>query len=151
MSLGSPASRTDVWSGLPAYPGRIAPTPDGALWLSMFAMRTHLVEFVLREDAFRAEMVETIDPELWIRPSLKTPRSGDVPLQAGNVKALGVVKPWGPPRSYGLAVRATADLRPLTSLHSRVGGDVHGIVATQADATRSYFLSAALRGVVVDG
>lgn len=42
---------------------------------------------------------------------------------------MGVLKPWAPPRSYGLLVRYSSDLTPLYSLHSRVGGRNHGICA----------------------
>ena len=39
------------------------------------------------------------------------------------------MKPWAPPRSYGLVVRLDTNLQPLYSLHSRVGGRNHGVVA----------------------
>ncbi len=43
----------------------------GGFWLSFFAVRTHLVEFVLREDDFRQEMMKTIpNPAYWISPAL---------------------------------------------------------------------------------
>jgi hypothetical protein len=42
---------------------------------------------------------------------------------------MGVVKPWAPPRSYGLVIRLNADGAPLYALHSRVDGVNHGIVA----------------------
>jgi hypothetical protein len=42
-------------SDLPAYPGRIAPAPDGGFWLALFAPRNQLVEFVLRETGIVGE------------------------------------------------------------------------------------------------
>jgi hypothetical protein len=42
---------------------------------------------------------------------------------------MGILKPWAPPRSYGLVVRAGADFLPRYALHSRVGGRNHGVVA----------------------
>ena len=42
---------------------------------------------------------------------------------------MGVVKPWAPPRSYGLVIRLSASGTPLYALHSRVDGVNHGIVA----------------------
>ena len=42
---------------------------------------------------------------------------------------MGILKPWAPPRSYGLVIRLDADGQPLYSLHSRVDGDNHGVVA----------------------
>ena len=35
-----------------------------AIWLALFAPRNQLVEFVLREDAYRRRMIDTIDPAL---------------------------------------------------------------------------------------
>ena len=37
--------------------------------------------------------------------------------------------PWAPPRSYGLVIRLGEDGKPLYSLHSRVDGVNHGVVA----------------------
>jgi hypothetical protein len=46
-----------------------------------------------------------------------------------NLKMMGVVKPWAPPRSYGLVIRLD-DLGLIRySLHSRFDGKHHGIVA----------------------
>ena len=42
---------------------------------------------------------------------------------------MGVMKPWAPPRSYGLVIRLGADGLPRNSLHSRADGINHGIVA----------------------
>ncbi|HQT77403.1 MAG TPA: hypothetical protein PLD10_10165, partial [Rhodopila sp.] len=51
--------------------------------------------------------------------------------QFGSIKALGIEKPWAPPRSYGLIVRIDANGDPIESLHSRVGGRYHGITAVR--------------------
>src|ERR1700736_5285385 len=51
------------------------------------------------------------------------------PMQFGSIKALGIEKPWAPPRSYGLLVRLDEDGEAVESLHSRVGGRHHGITA----------------------
>jgi len=116
-------------AALPGYPARISRAPGGGFWLCLFACRTQLVEFVLNEDDYRADMLRTIRPEHWIAPAL---RSGDdflEPLQGGGVKQMGVLKPWAPPRSYGLVVRLDAHFTPQYSFHSRVGGKHHGVVA----------------------
>jgi hypothetical protein len=42
---------------------------------------------------------------------------------------MGIMKPWAPPRSYGLVIRLAADGSPRYSLHSRADGVNHGIVA----------------------
>lgn len=122
---------TAVIPNLPGYPGRIAAAPDGYL-LCLFAMRTHLTELVLREDDFRREMMARIDPAYWIGPALSTTGSCYEPLQAGNVKKLGVMKPWAPPRSYGLVVELDRTGEPRRAMHSRAGGNWHGITAAVA-------------------
>jgi hypothetical protein len=42
---------------------------------------------------------------------------------------MGILKPWAPTFSYGLVIRLGNDLRPLSSLHSRANGRVHGITS----------------------
>ena len=52
------------------------------------------------------------------------------PLQTWRAaSALGIEKPWAPPRSYGLLARLDADGEVVETLHSRVGGKNHGITA----------------------
>jgi sugar lactone lactonase YvrE len=123
-----------VIGNLPGYPARLSPAAAGGFWLAVFALRTHLIEFVLREDDFREEMMRTITPDYWIAPSLAT--SGDAlePMQSGGIKALGIQKPWAPPRSYGLAIRFDEAGDVSESLHSRVGGRYHGITAVRETA-----------------
>jgi len=114
---------------LPGYPGRLSPAPDGGAWLSVFAPRTQLVEFVLREDRYRHWMMQTIEPAHWIAPSLRAGLSYKEPMQGGAVKTLGIFKPWAPSRSYGLAVRLDRDFIPTASLHSRADGRRHGVTS----------------------
>ena len=128
-------------ANLPGYPARIAATDDGGMWLSIFALRTQLVEFVLRERSYREDMVRTMDPALWIAPALATDGHYREPLQGGGIKKLGIQKPWAPPRSYGLVIRFDAEGEPVRSLHSRVGGRWHGVVKAQEHRGRLYFLS----------
>jgi len=120
-----------VFDNHPGYPGRIHADPRGGYWLSVFAMRTHLVEFVLTQDDFRSEMMRTIDPRFWVRPALRSLDSGLEPLQGGGIRKLGITKPWAPPRSYGLLVRLGDDGLPRESLHSRAGGRHHGAVSAR--------------------
>lgn len=124
------AGKGDATAELPGYPARITPTADGGFWLSLFSGRAQIVEFVLQEHAFRREMMETVDPKYWISPALSSGVDFLEPLQSGGVKHMGILKPWAPPRSYGLAVRCDANRIPLMSVHSRVGGTHHGIVTT---------------------
>jgi hypothetical protein len=115
---------------LPGYPGRLAPAPDG-VWTAFFALRTQLVDFVLDQDDFREEMMRTIDPRWWIRPDLRTINSGLVPLQGGGIRKLGRVKPWAPPRSYGLVALLDEDGEARGSLHSRADGRNHGVTSVR--------------------
>ena len=114
---------------LPGYPGRIAPAADGGLWLAVFAPRSQMIEFVLREKLYRQRMVEQIDEQFWMAPSLRAGKSFKEPLQGGGVKHLGIHKPWGPTRSYGLVVRLDARGLPVLSHHSRSDGRRHGITS----------------------
>jgi hypothetical protein len=119
-----------VIRNMPGYPSRLARSGDGGFWLSLFALRTHLVEFVLREDDFRNEMMRAIPQAYWIAPALSSGGDCLEPLQVGGLRALGIEKPWAPPRSYGLAARLDRDGEVVETLHSRVGGRYHGITAT---------------------
>lgn len=131
VALAGGAPRT-VIQHLPGYPGRLArDTPDG-VWLTVFAVRTLLIEFVLREKQYREAMLATVAPEFWIAPAYRATGHYLEPLQGGSIKKLGIVKPWAPPRSYGLVVRVSGEGEILDSLHSRVGGVNHGITSVLA-------------------
>ena len=114
---------------LPVYPSRLSPAASGGYWLTAFAARTQLIEFVLREPAYRRRMMAEIDPALWIAPRLRSGNSFMEPTQGAHLKTMGVIKPWAPPRSYGLVIRLNAEGAPIYSLHSRVDGVNHGVVA----------------------
>ena len=78
-----------VLDDLPGYPGRLAGRSGGGAWLSVFAPRSQLVEFVLREHAFRRHMMDRIDSRYWIAPALRAGRSFKEPMQVGAVKTGG--------------------------------------------------------------
>tara|TARA_R110000787_G_scaffold201880_5_gene312633 strand:- start:4644 stop:5732 length:1089 start_codon:yes stop_codon:yes gene_type:complete len=118
-----------VLHNLPGYPARIAPADNGECWLCVSALRTQLVEFVLRERDYCDAMLESVDPRYWIAPSLSSERHYLEPLQGGAIKKLGIVKPWAPPRSYGLLLRLSSQGEIRESLHSRPGGEHHGITS----------------------
>ena len=111
---------------LPGYPARLAAASDGGSWLSVFAPRSQLIEFVLREDGYRRRMMSEIDPDYWIAPALANGRSFLEPIQGGALKQMGVLKPWAPSRSYGLIIKLNDDFEPTLSLHSRADGSRHG-------------------------
>jgi hypothetical protein len=129
IALGADGSRRAVRDNLPVYPSRLSAAPSGGFWLTAFAARTQLVEFVLRESGYRRRMMAEIDPEYWIAPKLRSGQSFLEPMQGAHIKTMGVVKPWAPPRSYGLVIRLDASGAPRYALHSRVDGVNHGIVA----------------------
>jgi strictosidine synthase-like protein len=122
-------SKSIALAHLPAYASRLSPASAGGFWLTAFTARSLLVEFVLREPAFRKRMMAEIEPRYWIVPCLRSGDSFKEPMQGAHIKTMGVVKPWAPPRSYGLVIRLGADGAPLYSLHSRVDGVNHGIVS----------------------
>ena len=129
VSIAPDGTRRVVLRNLPVYPSRLAPAFGGGFWLTAFAARTQLVEFVLREPDYRRRMMAEIDPEYWVVPRLRSGNSFKEPLQGAHIKTMGVMKPWAPPRSYGLVIRLGTDGLPRYSLHSRADGVNHGIVA----------------------
>lgn len=118
-----------VISGLPGYPSRLSPAAGGGYWLTCFVLRTQLVEFVLREHSFRKRMLKEVEPQYWIAPALNSGNTFLEPMQGAHLKMMGVVKPWAPPRSYGLIIRLNKNGEILYSLHSRFDGKNHGVVA----------------------
>jgi hypothetical protein len=138
---GGLGPRQTILPNLAGYPARIATAADGGFWLACFAVRTHLVELVLRERGYREAMMRTIDPSLWIAPMLRSQGGYLEPLQGGAIKKLGIQKPWAPPRSYGLVVRLDAEGEPVSTLHSRVGGQHHGITAARECGGRLVIVS----------
>jgi hypothetical protein len=114
---------------LPGYPGRMTPAKDGGYWLCVFAPRSQLVEFVLREPKFLNRMMAEIPEGYWVAPALSAGRDFKEPLQGGAIKSMGILKPWAPTRSYGLVVRLDAGFAPVSSMHSRADGHRHGITS----------------------
>ena len=130
---GSGLGAGEVVAGnMPGYPARLHPDGHGGMLLGIFARRTHLIEFVLKEDDFREEMMATMPPDYWVAPALAGGSDCLEPMQIGGVKALGIQKPWAPPRSYGLLVHLDGEGDATDSLHSRAGGRFHGITAACA-------------------
>jgi hypothetical protein len=83
----------------------------------------------LRESGYRKRMMHEVPPEFWVVPRLRSGGSFREPMQGAHLKTMGVVKPWAPPRSYGLVIRLARDFSPMFSFHSRVDGENHGVVA----------------------
>ncbi len=126
---GAAAAASRCWRTCPAIPPGCAPPRRGGAWLAVFAPRSQLIEFVLREPAYRGRMMREVPPEYWLAPALYSNRSFLEPLQGGGVKQMGMLKPWAPCRSYGLVVRLDEDFEPQASLHSRADGRRHGVTS----------------------
>ncbi len=122
---GSPKVLLD---DLPGYPGRIVAAADGA-WLAVFAPRSQMVEFVLREPGYRRRMMQEIHVDHWMAPALVSGRSFLEPLQGGAVKHMATLNSWAPTRSYGLVVRLDRGFEPVESWHSRADGMRHGVTS----------------------
>ncbi|GHB73962.1 hypothetical protein GCM10010377_75540 [Streptomyces viridiviolaceus] len=123
-SLGKPSAR--LAANLPVYPGRIAATDDGWWFVAPYP-RNRFTELLLDEPQLASEMMRTIAPEDWFVPRLRCTTPYTDTLQMGQLRVLGVIKPWAPARSYGLAFRLDGSGRVAESLHSRVDGERHGI------------------------
>ena len=146
LRIGARSTEAAV-DDLPGYPGRLTPTAGGA-WLCVFAPRTQIVEFVLREPAYRRRMMAEIEEAFWIAPALSSGRSFLEPLQGGGVKHMATLNPWAPTRSYGLVARLDASLTPVASWHSRAGGAFHGVTSA-AEHDGALLVSAKGGGAVV--
>lgn len=118
-----------VLSQLPGYPGRIKYGGGEGAILSVFAPRSQLIEFVLREATYRKRMMDEVPQHLWIAPALSSGKSFLEPMQSGAVKIMGVLKPWAPTRSYGLVACLDENFQPSASYHSRADGYRHGITS----------------------
>jgi len=137
-----------VTDSLPGYPSRISAAQGGGFWLTCFALRTQLIEFVLREHAYRRRMLAEIEPEHWIAPALNSGNTFLEPMQGAQLKMMGIVKPWAPPRSYGLVIRLTEEGLVRYSLHSRFDGKHHGVVAATECAGDLFVLAKGCRQVL---
>ena len=127
VSLATKA-RSVVVGNLPAYPGRLTQGTDGCL-VAFPYVRNRLSELLMDEDAFIEEMVRTIKPDEWMVPRLRNENPYTSALQLGQLRVLGVLKPWAPARSYGLVGVLDRQGRFATSYHSRVDGKQHGVTA----------------------
>jgi len=136
LRIGGSGTPKTVIDKLPGYPARLSPAEDGGVWLSLFAPRNRLIEFVLQETHYRLDMMAEVPRDSWIAPALSSGRSFLEPLQCGGIRTMGIHKPWSPSRSYGLVVKLDASLQPLFSLHSRANGTRHGTTsAVEKDGT----------------
>jgi len=59
---GATGNRSTVLTHLPGYPARLSPSADGGAWLTLFAPRNRLIEFVLQETHYRQDMIDQVPP-----------------------------------------------------------------------------------------
>ena len=130
-----------IIDNMPGYPARITQSSEGGYWMCLFAPRNRIVEFVLREENYREHMMKDIEPAYWVAPALCSGVDFLEPLQAGAARTLGVMKPWAPPRSYGLVISLGTDLELIGSLHCRVDGERHGITGLCEHDDKLYITS----------
>ena len=127
---------------LPAYHGKLFfDLKKNQIWVSFFAPRNQLVEFVLKEDEYRNKMINQIPEDLWISPTYRSGKSMQEPLQHSGIKTMGYLKPWAPAFSYGLFVNFDINLRALSSFHSRTNGSFHGTTSLIIDEKNNFFVS----------
>ncbi|MDX8523521.1 hypothetical protein RFM68_03300 [Mesorhizobium sp. MSK_1335] len=141
VRFGATGNRARVLTHLPGYPARLSPAGDGGAWLTLFAPRNRLIEFVLQETHYRQDMIEQLPPAYWIAPALASNRSFLEPLQCGGIRTMGIHKPWSPSRSYGLVVKLDRTMQPQFSLHSRANGTRHGICSVAEKDGRLFIAS----------
>ncbi|MDQ0382524.1 hypothetical protein [Amycolatopsis thermophila] len=139
-SLSGPA-RPFV-ANLPVYPGRLVAAGDG-WWAAAPYVRNRITELLLDEPEVLADMTATVAPRDWFVPRLRSTNPYTDTPQMGQLRVLGVLKPWAPARSYGLVFRMDAGGRVAESLQSRVDGERHGVTGV---AVRGGELVVAARG-----
>jgi hypothetical protein len=111
---------------LPAYPGRIRRGTSG-WWVSAPMARNRMSEMVLDEPQLLEDLTTSLDRKDWPMPRLRSETPYTDVLQMGQLRMLGVLKPWAPPRSYGLVFEIDEQGRVMRSHHSRVDGSRHGV------------------------
>jgi hypothetical protein len=136
LSRLSGSAPAPILSDLPGYPSRLCKSANGGYWLCVFAPRSQLIEFVLREKDYRERMMRELNSDHWVCPTLAPAKSFLEPLQGGAIRTHGIIKPWAPTRSYGLLVRLDARLQPTASYHSRADGRHHGATSCVETGSR---------------
>jgi hypothetical protein len=124
-----------VLANLPAYPGRLRGDANG-WWVAVPYVRNRATELILDEPDLRADLLGSVAPKDWLVPRLQPENPYRNPMQLGQLRVLGVLKPWAPPRSYGLVFELGAAGRVQQSFHSRVDGTRHGVTGVAVGAGR---------------
>jgi hypothetical protein len=128
--LAAPGSPMTIL--LPVYPGRIRASEDG-WWVVGPYPRNRMTELILDgQDEFVNEMKTTIEPDQWLMPRLRSDNPITDTLQFGQLRVHAEVKPWAPPRSYGLIFHIDKQGSVDWSAHARVNSDRHGLTGIAA-------------------
>ena len=122
--LGQPGKR--LLGNLPFYPGRIRESVGGWAVAAPY-VRNRATELVLDEPELCRDLAKEVSEGEWPVPRLRLQNPYRDPLQLGQLRVLGVLKPWAPARSYGLVLTLGRDGRVQSSYHSRVDGSRHGV------------------------
>jgi hypothetical protein len=125
-----------VIDDLPFYPARLSTTLAGKVLVCGFAPRRQLVEFILSEDQFLRRMLSEVPEQYWMAPALNSGTDCWEPLQGGQIRQHGVMKPWAPTRSYGLVATMDVAGRFVASFHCRAGGIRHGTTSAIENGSR---------------
>lgn len=141
--------RERLMANLPAYPGRVHASGSG-WWVAAPYPRNRLTELLLTEPDVIAEMREEFDPELWMVPRLGSRQIVREPLQHGQRRVLGKIRPWAPAWSYGLAFHIDQRGQVTDSLHSRTDGTTHGVTGVSCSDDATVVLAVAGSGKVVE-
>lgn len=136
-----------MFKNLPVYPGRITPA-DGGWWIAAPYVRNRISELFLDEPELLADMVASIKEKEWFVPRLRSDNPITDPLQMGQLRVLGVIKPWAPPRSYGVAFRLDHSGLITASAHSRVDGERHGITGVSVRGHRMVLAARGYRSLI---
>lgn len=130
LLAGPGAAPRVVLPHLPGYPARLCRADGGGYWMALFAPRNQMIEFVLREPAYRARMMREIDQESWLAPMLRPTDDPKDPMLKGVQRVAGSeVRPWGLSLSQGIVARLDDDFLPLYSMQSRAHGRRHGVTS----------------------
>ncbi|RDI55964.1 hypothetical protein [Nocardia mexicana] len=132
-TIASPArTARAIAANMPLYPGRLRTAADG-WWVAAPYIRNRVTEMLLDEPKVIEEMVAEIDPDDWFVPRLRCANPYTDTMQMGQLRVLGVVKPWAPARSCGLVLRIDRTGRVVESAHARVDSERHGITGVAVD------------------
>lgn len=143
--------KNDLLPRLAVYPGRIRRSRQG-WWLAAPYARNRLTELLLDEPKLLRQLERDVDARDWPLPRLRPENIYRDPMQLGQLRVLGVVKPWAPPRSYGLVLHVDGQGLITHSHHSRIAGDCHGVtgIAVTTDGSLVLVARGARRVVALD-